>query len=214
MGMRKRKRVPVLSSEQISAFEAKVDKANANGCWPWLGFRMKTGHGLVCLHPRGNFVASVVSLVLSGVPQPEGVEDCCHAEDKCMSPGGAGSSCVRPSHLRFDTHKANVREGRSASAAHARKERCACGRAFTPSPTRPERVCVPCRKQTTRLLRESRASAGLCRDCGAVAAVGLIFCELCGEKSRVRALAAYHANGGRERQIARRAAAKKAEQEG
>jgi|SRR3990167_6531127 len=107
--MKKRKRVPVLSPRQERSFWRKVCKTEApvlgratTPCWVWTGAKMHTNYnyGQVNLHPHGLFLAHVVSLVLSGVTQPQDHEDVAHS---CDNP-----PCVRPDHLSFGTHKDNM----------------------------------------------------------------------------------------------------------
>lgn len=73
---------------------------DADQCWPWIAAVTKSGYGAVWAD-GGVRRAHVVAFEREYGPIPPGAE-CCHS---CQL-----RSCVRPSHLRADSHKNNLRE--------------------------------------------------------------------------------------------------------
>lgn len=76
-------------------FWGKVDKSG--DCWGWTSGTTKHGYGMFCFEGKMRG-AHVVSWVIANGPVPEGkkVDHRCH-----------NKPCVRPSHLRLQTHAGN-----------------------------------------------------------------------------------------------------------
>ena len=90
-----------MAREMISIekrFWAKVQKAE--GCWPWMAFRMKNGYGTIGVGRReeGKKFAHRVSWEIHFGPIPDGL----HVLHRCDTP-----FCVRPDHLWLGTDKDN-----------------------------------------------------------------------------------------------------------
>ena len=87
--------------EKFSArFWSKVDRSNAEGCWPWVGAKFKGGYGRV--NSGGKFLrAHCIAFELVKHKIPEGME-VCHS---CDNP-----SCCNPAHLWAGTHRQNMRD--------------------------------------------------------------------------------------------------------
>jgi hypothetical protein len=103
---------PSREQAAIARFWLKVDKSDADGCWPWTGFRMATGYGY--MHFTGRLRgAHVVSLFIETGQWPP--PDKPFVLHRCGNP-----PCVRASHLRFGDYKENaldmIRHGRSTRA--------------------------------------------------------------------------------------------------
>lgn len=90
---------PALTEKQIARFWAKVKKSDvSDGCWTWEGATMN-GYGLFWVRPKPQRAHRVSFLLANGhYPAPDLV--CCHNCGNRM--------CVRPDHLRADTHLANM----------------------------------------------------------------------------------------------------------
>lgn len=80
----------------VSRFWAKVDKTSSpNGCWLWMAFTKKPGHGTIHMGGRntGHIHAHRLSWILHFGPIPNGL----YALHDC--PGGDNAACVNPAHL-------------------------------------------------------------------------------------------------------------------
>ena len=94
--------IPVLTQQQISNFEAKIERSDAEGCWTWTGCRMNNGYGQVRLKNKAYLAHRVAYSVYVG-EIPEGMQ-ILHACDN----GHRG--CVAPHHLRPGTQAENQRQ--------------------------------------------------------------------------------------------------------
>ena len=93
----------MLEPEDISRFNAKIDKQAEGACWPWLGCLGASGYGHFTIR-RGhtiNLPAHRLSLHLSGVDLPEGA----HVLHSCHN-----KTCCNPEHLRAGTHLDNMKD--------------------------------------------------------------------------------------------------------
>lgn len=73
---------------------------NANGCWEWKGFRLKTGYGKFS-YKRKSYLAHRISWYLFNGPIPDYL--CvCH---KCDNP-----PCINPEHLFLGTQVDNIQD--------------------------------------------------------------------------------------------------------
>lgn len=81
-------------------FWAKVEKREANECWPWIGGRSRAGYGTISLGRRGDgrTQAHRLSWSMANGPIPAGA----HIDHICHNP-----ACVNPAHLRPVSNKEN-----------------------------------------------------------------------------------------------------------
>ena len=102
--------VPKARPTLADRFWDKVAMGFDSGCWLWTG--TAGVYGLIW-HDGRPIGAHVASWLIHNGPVPEGMEIC----HRCHTP-----LCVRPDHLRVDTHAENMaerfrREGRSSALA-------------------------------------------------------------------------------------------------
>jgi len=123
-------------------FWSKVHKTD--GCWIWLGFKMKTGHGRFGTKTNTSELAHRVSFRLANG------YDAYHACHTCDN-----ASCVRPDHLYDGDQGTNMRDcvarGRHANT---KKTHCKHGHALTPENVyvftgrgKKERQCLACKRR-------------------------------------------------------------------
>lgn len=85
----------------VTRFWRLVKVETANECWTWQGDVDKNGYGVFMFGGRKAGAHEFALSFTTGERRLEGL-DTCHS---CDNP-----ACCNPSHLRFDTHKSNVRE--------------------------------------------------------------------------------------------------------
>lgn len=100
----------------VSAFWEKVDKSDAEGCWPWTARADKWGRGRWKVNGR-NMIASRAALLFSKGPPLQGALEAMHACHTCDNP-----PCCKPDHLFWGTREQNMqdmaRKGRAGMQLH------------------------------------------------------------------------------------------------
>ena len=79
-------------------FWRKVERHSADECWPWLGYKILSGHGLTS-HQSTPTLASRKAWLLTNGPIPEGL---C-VNHRCDNP-----ACCNPSHMYLGTRADNM----------------------------------------------------------------------------------------------------------
>jgi hypothetical protein len=83
------------------SFWSKVDRSNADGCWPWTAAATRGGYGAFVFH-RKSYRATRFALEMHLGRKLETDEYACH---HCDNP-----PCVRPDHLFAGSAKANIED--------------------------------------------------------------------------------------------------------
>lgn len=135
-----RRRVPL-----SDRFWSKVEKHDADDCWPWKGAIDRSGYGQISVDGKTEG-AHRVSVILDGRGIPPGL----NIDHACRN-----RSCVNPAHLRIVTPLANTLENsNSLPALNRRKTICARGHSFSGDnlAVRPngKRRCVVCMREDAR----------------------------------------------------------------
>ena len=96
--------IPVLTPQQLSNFEAKIERIPFSECWLWSACRLKNGYGKFGVGGNGKWhtvLAHRVMYTLHYGPIPDGliIMHTCHN-------GHLG--CVTPWHLKAGTHDDNM----------------------------------------------------------------------------------------------------------
>lgn len=128
-------------SQAVKRMLARLDRSDAEGCWPYMGEKYRSGYGKIKLGPRGMRAHRYMYEALHG-PIPEGLL----VMHSCDNP-----PCCRPDHLSLGTHAENMadaaRKGRAANA-HTYKTHCDAGHDFNEANTRVDkrgrRSCRAC----------------------------------------------------------------------
>lgn len=106
--------VPDLNT--LPRFWTKVDRSNANGCWPWTGFYDSDGYGRL-KRPRGEWIgggqksirAHRIACEIANGPSPKGAL-ALHAV------GCTTRLCCNPAHLRWGSNAENQRDVAAAGS--------------------------------------------------------------------------------------------------
>lgn len=85
----------VVAARRLARFWARVDRSDANGCWPWLGARDVNGYGRL-----GHRLAHREMFVVLGRDPGETIDHLCR-----------NHACVNPAHLESVPSVENVRRG-------------------------------------------------------------------------------------------------------
>lgn len=102
---------------QYEAFWAKVQRGDPGECWPWLGFKKPSGHGLTSLNSLGIHASRKAWILTHGPIRG----------DFCVNHRCDNAACCNPEHLYLGTRADNMIDRfRSPSAA----SRSARGRPF------------------------------------------------------------------------------------
>lgn len=123
---------------------------NLNGCWEWLGYKIRGGYGAIKWQGRTHCAHRVAYECLIG-PIPKGLE----LDHLCRNRG-----CVRPDHLEPVTHSENIRRGQGpylTRLRHQEKTSCPQGHPYsgTNLRVRPngKRDCRACDRDYKRRIR-------------------------------------------------------------
>lgn len=127
--MRRRNKPVKVAQATADRFWAKVQNARIRGCcWPWVGYKKKSGHGLTTLAEhtgrRIPLHAHKVAWLLVRGEIPEGL---C-ANHKCHNP-----ACCNPEHMYLGTRAENMQDRFDKKARKYRVQKAK--RATPPEPT-------------------------------------------------------------------------------
>ena len=131
----------IFSSEVIQRFWVKVDRREANECWPWKAC-LTDGYGYFKLN--GHKKAHRIAYELLVGPIPDGLT----LDHLCRN-----RQCVNPSHLEPVTVKENLRRGFSPSAMNKRKAHCLNGHPLSGSNLylhKRGRACRTCQRDRSK----------------------------------------------------------------
>lgn len=137
-------------------FWSRVDRRGEDECWPWLGYTVKGGRGILSVSNK-TMTAPRFSFHLHYGAIPEG-QFACHA---CDNP-----SCVNPAHLWLGTASDNMADMLAKGRGfHNSLSRCKHGHEFSAENTaynkRGGRVCKACRSiGVVRAKRKKREATG------------------------------------------------------
>jgi hypothetical protein len=112
-------------------FWQRVDKANPDECWLWIGRKNDHGYGLLSLGKRGSQMRAhrfSYELHFGSIPEGESYQgiEVCH---RCDVP-----ACVNPAHLFLGTHADNVADcvAKGRFRSPPKKTHCKRGHPLTP----------------------------------------------------------------------------------
>jgi len=132
-------------------FWSKVERRGADECWPWLGAKKATGHGVFRFNGK-TVRAYRYSYELLVGPIPHGLQ----IDHLCENP-----PCVNPAHLEPVTHHVNLER---AGVYGVHRESCKWGHPYTVENTYVDphgmRFCRACRRRRFRETIARRMAAG------------------------------------------------------
>lgn len=109
----------------IDRVMARVDLADPEDCWRWVGRQSANGYGQ--LWDEGKTVLAhraTYELLVGPIPEGLQLDHLCRVRD-----------CVNPDHLEPVTSRENTTRGFGACGVNARKAECANGHPYTPKNT-------------------------------------------------------------------------------
>lgn len=135
----------------LTRFWSKVKIASSDGCWEWIGAKIKYGYGVLRANGQSR-MAYRISYELFIGEIPDGLE----LDHLCRNPG-----CVHPYHLEPVTHRENMMRSPVVPAAvNDIKTHCVHGHEFSATNTRyskdGHRRCLECTRIRSGVQRARR----------------------------------------------------------
>ncbi|MCT1395647.1 HNH endonuclease [Microbacterium sp. p3-SID338] len=146
----------ILEGVDRAEVQARIDRSDASGCWPWTGGSSSNGYGYVSRgRQRSKVLAHRVVFTIEHGPIAPGmqIDHTCHTEAVAAGECNGGDdcphrACVNPSHLEAVTPRTNTLRGLSPAAAHSAQTECIHHHPFTDENTyrtpNGKRACRAC----------------------------------------------------------------------